>query len=106
MKIVAICDEDTALGLELAGIHEVYVPDGDEREIFHEIIEREDVGIMFVTEDVAKSISRDLKEFFLQGKEFPIIVEIPGKEKVEGYIDNISSLIKRAVGVSVERRAL
>ena len=106
MKIVAICDETTAVGLELAGVHEVYVPEGDEREIFRDIINREDVGIMFITENIAKSINRELKEFFLQGKEFPIIVEIPGKERVEGYIDNISTLIKRAVGVSVDRRAL
>jgi vacuolar-type H+-ATPase subunit F/Vma7 len=106
MKIVAICDESVAIGLELAGVHEVYVPDGDEKELFQDIVNRDDVGILFITEDVAKTISRDLKEFFLQGKEFPIIVEIPGKEKVEGYVDNISALIKRAVGISVERRAL
>lgn len=106
MKIVAICDDDTAIGLELAGVHEVYVPEGDERELFHDILEREDVGIMLVTENVARSISKDLREFFLRGKEFPIIVEIPGKEKIEGYMDNISTLIKRAVGINIERRAI
>jgi len=106
MRIVAICDEDTAMGLELAGVHEVYVPDGDERDIFMDIIEREDVGIMFITEGIAKSLARELKEFFLQGREYPIIVEIPGKEKVEGYIDSISSLIRRAVGINIDRRAL
>lgn len=106
MKIAAICDEYLAIGLELAGVHEVYVPEGNEREIFNEIIEREDVGILFITENIAKVLRRDLKEFFLQGKRFPIIVEIPGKEKVEGYVDNISALIKRAVGISIDRRAL
>ena len=93
MKIVAICDETTAIGLELAGEHEDYVTEADEREIYHDIISRDDVGIMFITENISKSINRELKEFFLQGKEFPIIVEIPGKERVEGYIDNISALI-------------
>jgi len=106
MKIVAICDETIAIGLELAGVHEVYVPEGDERELFHDVIERDDVGVLFITENIARSISRELKDFFLQGKEFPIIVEIPGKEKVEGYIDHISALIKRAVGISIDRRAL
>ncbi|HDO19405.1 MAG TPA: V-type ATP synthase subunit F [Thermoplasmatales archaeon] len=106
MKIAAICDEDTAIGLQLAGIQEVFIPENDERELFREIIEREDIGILFLTEEIALRISRELKQYFLENREFPIVVEIPGKKRVTEYVDQISTLIRRAVGINIERRAL
>ncbi|HEC81441.1 MAG TPA: hypothetical protein ENI42_03325 [Thermoplasmatales archaeon] len=107
MKIAAICDEDTAIGLKLAGVHEVYVPENNARELFSEVTMRDDVGVLFITEDVADHISRDIKEYLLQRKGFPIVVEIPGKEKAKPeHMDHISLLIKRAVGVDIERKAL
>lgn len=33
MKLAALCDKDTGVGLRLAGIHDVYVPDGDARDL-------------------------------------------------------------------------
>ncbi len=107
MKITAICDEDTAVGLRFAGIKEVYTPDRNIRELFREITERDDVGILFLTEDIANSISRDLHEYLLQKREFPIVVEIPDKRGHRSeYIDHVSMLIKRAVGIDIERKAL
>ncbi|HDD57566.1 MAG: hypothetical protein J7K13_01690 [Thermoplasmata archaeon] len=107
MKIAAICDEDTAVGLKLAGVHEVYVPENNARELFKEVIARDDVGVLFVSENIADILSRDIKEYLLQQKGFPIVVEIPSKEKEKAeHIDHISLLIKRAVGVDIERKAL
>ncbi|HHH80018.1 MAG TPA: hypothetical protein ENL13_03855 [Thermoplasmatales archaeon] len=107
MKIAAICDEDTAVGLKLAGVHEVYVPENNIRELFNEVTMRDDVGVLFVTENIADYISREIKEYLLQQKDFPIVVEIPGKEKGKPeHMDHISLLIKRAVGVDIERKAL
>lgn len=106
MKIAAICDEDTAIGLKLAGIHEVYVP-GDTRKLFKEIVSRKDVVILFITERLAEGISREIKEYLLQEERFPIVVEIPDKKgKLAEHVDNISMLIKRAIGIDIERRRL
>jgi len=107
MKIAAICDEDTAIGLRLAGVHEIYVPENNAREIFREVTTREDVGVLFITEAIADLISRDIKEYLLQQRGYPIVVEIPGKKEASAeHIDHISLLIKRAVGVDIERKAL
>jgi vacuolar-type H+-ATPase subunit F/Vma7 len=105
MKVVAICDEDTGIGLRLAGVHEVYIPEKEARELFNEIVTREDVAVLFVSERIADTLSREIKDYILQEGGFPIIVEIPGKEKIE-RVDLISLLIKRAVGVEIERKAL
>jgi len=35
MNIIALCDKDTAIGLRLAGIHEILIP--DEKEMKSEI---------------------------------------------------------------------
>ena len=104
MKIVAMCDEETAIGLKLAGFHEIYIP-GDARKIFREVTSRKDVAVLFITERIAEGISKDLKEYLLQREDLPIVVEIPDKKgKLPEHVDNISMLVRRAVGVDIERR--
>ncbi|HID25746.1 MAG TPA: hypothetical protein EYP23_04715 [Thermoplasmata archaeon] len=107
MKIAALCDEDTAIGLRFAGVHEVYVPENNARELFSEVTGRDDIGVLFITESIADFIAREIKEYLLQQRSFPIVVEIPGKEEGKPeHMDHISLLIKRAVGVDIERKAL
>ena len=104
MNLAAICDRDTAVGLRLAGIHESYVPEENPVKILDEISERNDVGVVFITEKIAKSISKDLKEFRLQ-YDIPIILEIPDKKgRLEDRVDFVSHLVKRAVGIDVSKR--
>ncbi len=104
MKLAAICDKDTAVGLRLAGIHELYVPEENPVKILDEISERNDVGVVFVTEKIAESISKDLKEFRLR-YDVPVIVEIPDKKgRLEDHVDFISHLIKRAVGIDIGKK--
>ncbi|HEC94990.1 MAG TPA: V-type ATP synthase subunit F [Thermoplasmatales archaeon] len=107
MKIAALCDEDTAIGFRLAGVHEVYVPENNARELFSEVTGRDDIGVLFITENIADLIAREIKEYLLQQRNFPIVVEIPGKaEGKPEHMDHISLLIKRAVGVDIERKVL
>ncbi len=104
MKLAAICDKDTAVGLRLAGIHKLYVPGENPVKILDEISERNDVGVVFVTEKIAESISKDLKEFRLR-YDVPVIVEIPDKKgRLEDHVDFISHLIKRAVGIDIGKK--
>jgi len=104
MKLVAICDKDTAVGLRLAGIHELYVSEENPVKILDEISARNDVGVVFVTEKIAESISKDLKDFRLR-YDTPVIVEIPDKKgRLEDHVDFISHLIKRAVGIDIGKK--
>ena len=104
MKIAAICDKDTAAGLQLAGIHELFVPNGNPVKILDEISERNDIGIVFITEKIAEAIGKYLKEFRLQ-HDIPIIVEIPDKKgHLEDHEDFVLHLVKRAVGIDIGKK--
>ena len=103
MKIAALCDKDTAVGLQLAGIKETYVSDKDTRNLWSEISEREDIGIVFITEKVAEELQRELKDFRLQNN-IPIILEIPDKKgRLKDHVDFVLHLIKKAVGVEISK---
>jgi len=104
MKLAAICDKDTAVGLRLAGIHDIYIPEENPVKILDKISERNDVGVVFITEKIAESISKDLKEFRLR-YDIPIVLEIPDKTgRLEDHIDFVSLLVKRAVGIDLSKK--
>jgi len=104
MKIAGICDNDTAMGLRLAGIKEVYVPNGDAVKIWNEISDREDIGIVFITEKIVEDIGKYLKDYRIRNN-VPIVVEIPDKKGQRSeHLDFVSHLIKKAVGVEVDKK--
>ncbi len=103
MKIAGFCDKDTAVGLRLAGIKEIFVPNGDEKELWFKIIEYDDIGIIFITENIAECLEKYLKDFRLVHN-IPIIVEIPDKKgHKKDHVDFVSHLIKKAVGIEVNK---
>ncbi len=104
MKIAVLCDNDTAVGFRLAGIQDVFIPDGSKKEIWNKICERDDIGILFITEKIAEALGKYLKDYRVS-HDTPIIVEIPNKKgRLKDHVDFISQLIKKAVGVEVEKR--
>lgn len=104
MKLAAFCDKDTATGLRLAGIKEIFVPHRNEKEIWFKIIDRDDIGVIFITEEIAGSIAKYLKDFRLRNN-IPIIVEIPDKHgRKKDHVDFVSHLIKKAVGIEVNKK--
>jgi V/A-type H+-transporting ATPase subunit F len=104
MKLAAICDTDTAVGLRLAGLHDIFIPNGNPVKLLDTISERDDIGIVFITEQIAEQIKRDLKEFRLR-YDIPIILEIPDKTgRLVDHIDFVSHLVKRAVGIDIRKK--
>ena len=103
MKLAAFCDNDTAVGMRLAGVSELFIPNGKPLEVWNQIIERDDIGILFVTEQIAGDIEKYLKDFRIRHN-IPIIVEIPDKKgRKEDHVDFVSHLIKKAVGVEISK---
>ena len=103
MRLAAICDNDTAVGMRLAGVNDLYIPNGNALDVWNKIVERNDIGILFVTEKIAEDLGKYLKEFRIRNN-IPIIVEIPDKKgRIKDHVDYISHLIKKAVGVEVEK---
>ena len=103
MKLAALCDKDTAVGLRLAGIQDAYIPDGDARDMWNQLAEKDDVGIIFITESIAEQISGALNDYRLRHA-IPIVIEIPDKNgRRKDHVDYVSKLIKKAVGVEVSK---
>ena len=95
MKIAAFCDQDTAMGLRLAGIKQTYITNEDEIQQRNQIIESSDLGILLITEEIVEKLGKNLKEFRLRN-DIPIIIEIPDKKgRKKDHVDYISLLIKR-----------
>ena len=106
MKLAGLCDSDTATGLRLAGIKELFIPNGDELVIWNRIKERDDIGILFITDKIARNLNKHLKDFRLIYN-VPIIIEIPDKKgRIKEHIDFISHLIKKAVGIEVVKEKI
>jgi len=104
MKIAGLCDKDTAVGLRLAGIHELYiVNENNAKDLWIQISEKNEIGILFVTEKIVDTLEKYMKEYRIQNN-LPIIVEIPDKKgRVKGHVDFVSHLIKKAVGIEINK---
>ncbi|RLF42376.1 MAG: V-type ATP synthase subunit F [Thermoplasmata archaeon] len=100
LKIIGFCDRETAIALKLTGIKDIIIPaEGEEIKQWNKIEEQEDIGIIFITEELADKIGKRLREYSLRNL-IPIIIEIPDKKgRRKEHIDYISYLIKKAVGV-------
>jgi V/A-type H+-transporting ATPase subunit F len=106
MKLAAMCDKDTAVGFRISGIKDVFIPDDNVLQIFNQITERDDIGILFITEKIVKDLDRHLKDFRIRNN-IPIIVEIPDKKgRMKDHVDFVSHLIKKAVGIEVEKEKI
>jgi len=103
MKLVGFCDKDTAVGLRLAGISELFIANGDEIQIWNNLIERNDIGVVFVTEKIASVLGKRMNDYRLRSN-LPIVAEIPDKKgRMKDHEDYISHLIKKAVGIDISK---
>ena len=101
MKIALLGDQDSAVGFRFSGITDTFIPDGNSLQLFNEIANRDDIGILFITEKIVQDLDKHLKDFRIRNN-IPIIVEIPDKKgRIKKHVDFVSHLIKKAVGIEV-----
>jgi len=102
MKVVVLGDRDTALGFKLAGAHEVYTFEDTAVEMerlrnkLRELVERDDVGVVLVTERFAQRVE-------LPDVAFPIILQVPDKSGSRIGEEQIKEIVRRAIGVELKR---
>ncbi|EEB73579.1 V-type ATP synthase subunit F [Thermococcus sp. AM4] len=102
MKIAVIGDPDTALGFKLAGAHEVYSFGSSPLEVerannkLRELVERDDIGIVLITETLAQRVE-------VPEVEFPIILQIPDKSGSRFGEAQLREIVRRAIGVELKR---
>lgn len=102
--MAVIADEDTVIGFMLAGIKEAYVSrDRFETEkAMKKVFNTPDIVILFITSDLAKDVREIITDRRNRGEFYPIVVEIP-PESGEFGEDLIRMIVKRAVGVDIEK---
>jgi V/A-type H+-transporting ATPase subunit F len=106
MKLAGLCDRDTAAGLRLAGVKELFIPEKNELPLWNTLKERDDIGILFITEEIVRTLGNHLKDYRLIHN-IPIIIEIPDKKgRTKDHIDFVSHLIKKAVGIEIEKEKI
>ncbi len=99
MKTVLIADEDTVLGFSLAGVPGIIATtEGEIRQAFEEVIRRDDVAILLITERIVNVIRETVDNWIIGGGQ-PLVVEIPDSQgPLEGR-RTPHEFVKSAIGV-------
>lgn len=96
MKTALIGDKDIIALFAMVGISKC----SDDIMQFDELVNDESLALLLITDEYAEQVKAKIIQHRLI-KNLPIIIEIPGKIKIERE-ETIQKLIIRAVGVEVE----
>jgi vacuolar-type H+-ATPase subunit F/Vma7 len=99
--MVAIGDSDTCTWLKLAGIGDVYPIEENQDPfcILSKLWMREDISIILITPEIAKTCHQEITRFMKKNL-FPVIMELPLKQK--NVKDPLTELIRQAVGIKLD----
>ena len=101
MKFYCIGDEDTVRGFRLAGVEGRIVETPTETAaVLGEATNRDDVGVVILTSRLARAIPRVLEAIRL-GRDYPLIVEIPGPEGAAPEDQGLRRMAQAAVGLNL-----
>jgi V/A-type H+-transporting ATPase subunit F len=100
VNIVVIGDENTVLGLGLAGIQGEVVHSADEaRACLDQVLRKEGVKIVLITERWADELRERVEQVTMTTLE-PVLVEIPGPaDAVQGK--RLREIVQRAIGLGL-----
>jgi V/A-type H+-transporting ATPase subunit F len=104
MKVAAIADSDTIVGLRLAGVKLSYAVETPQQteEALDKVLQDQTVGLIVFTEKIADRIRNTITNLTSQ-RTVPIIVEIPDKRGIQpGRRDPLMDMIRRAVGIELK----
>ena len=101
MRLYLICDnEDTAVGMRLAGIESTVT---DDKNVvvskFSEISAQSDIGIILINQTLSKQLSAEIADF-RKNHSLPIITEIPDRNS-DGTENSIADYVREAIGIQV-----
>lgn len=102
MRMFLISDNiDTRSGLRLAGVDGVVVHEAKEvKDALEQCLKDRDIGIILITEKLAKLVGKDMDEIKLSYS-LPLIVEIPDRHGTGRTDDSITRYIREAIGLKI-----
>ncbi len=102
MKIITIGDHDFVVGFKFGGVDGIVIKNKSETlNVVKELIEKKNIGIIIIQEKFYNEV-KDVVDELLEGRLYPVIVSVPGKEGKITKMDVLSKLIKRAIGVEIK----
>ncbi|NOY09275.1 MAG: ATP synthase subunit F [Spirochaetes bacterium] len=103
MKFFLITDNiDTQTGLRLVGVRGVTVHERDEvLKIIGQLKDKEDIGILLITEKIADLIPDELNKMRLSKKP-PLVTVIPDRHGSKRPRDFITRNVQEAIGVRIK----
>ena len=102
MKILLLSNSVKAkLGLGLAGVDSIFISSSAQAELeWEKAIQDEDIGIILMDQFIHETLSDKIQEHELK-LDFPLIIVIPRDEHDKMIGDNLSKLIREAIGIKV-----
>lgn len=101
MKVLVIGHPEAVLGFSLAGVQGQAAMTAEQVNLaLDTALIAPDIGIILVTQDVAKLIQNRMDQLQLRST-IPLVVEIPGPEGVSPDQPSLSDVVLRAIGVKI-----
>jgi vacuolar-type H+-ATPase subunit F/Vma7 len=101
MKVLVIGHPEAVLGFSLAGVSgRVATNAAEVNQALDEVQASRDVGIVLVTQDVAKLIPARMEHLKLRST-IPLVVEIPGQGGVPEGQESLGEIVLRAIGIKL-----
>ncbi len=100
MKILLLSNSVKAkLGLGLAGVDSILISSSGQAEVeWAKAISNEEIGIILMDQYIHETLSTVIQEHE-QKLDFPLIIVIPKDEHDQMIGDNLSKLIREAIGI-------
>jgi V/A-type H+-transporting ATPase subunit F len=101
MKILVIGHPEAVLGFSLVGVHGQTATSAEEaHRVLDSALASPDVGIILVTDDVARLIEPRMAQLKLRST-IPLVVEIPGPEGTRSDQLALSEVVQRVIGIKI-----
>ena len=101
MRMIVIGHRDAVLGFSLAGVPGRIASTRQEtNQALDQVLAASDVGIVLVTDDVARLVEGRMDQLKLRSS-VPLFIEIPGPEGMRSDSPSLSEIIRRAIGVRI-----
>ncbi len=102
MRFYLISDNnDTRVGMRLAGIEGVVVHEKEETvRALTEAMEQDDIAVVLITEHLV-ALCRDLVDDLKLNRPQPLIVEIPDRHGNGRAKDSITRYVREAIGIKI-----
>jgi vacuolar-type H+-ATPase subunit F/Vma7 len=101
MDFFVIGEEELVIGFAFAGVEGRAVSSTeDAREVFREAIQRSDLRVLLLTEEISSVLEEEVIAWQIEGR-FPLLVEIPGLRGRMPGRKKLADSIREAIGISI-----